>query len=84
MLPTVAVDDQKCADPLSCRKCLLICPTHVLGLGTDVAVQKFRETDLEHFVVRGVRLDKCTGCLDCVEVCPQNAIQVSFSGGSAR
>jgi NAD-dependent dihydropyrimidine dehydrogenase PreA subunit len=31
-----------------------------------------------------VRVDKCTGCLDCVEVCPQNAIQVSFSGGSAR
>jgi ferredoxin len=84
MLPTVTVDDQKCAYPLSCRKCLLICPTHVLGLGTDVAIQKFRETDPEHFVVRGVRIDKCTGCLDCVEVCPQNAIQVSFSGGSAR
>jgi ferredoxin len=84
MLPIVTVDDQKCADPLSCRKCLLICPTRVLGLGTDVPVQKYRETDPEHFVVRGVRVDKCTGCLDCVEVCPQNAIQVSFSGGSAR
>ena len=84
MLPTVTVNDQKCADPLSCRKCLLICPTHVLGLGTDVPIRKFRETDPEHFIVRGVRVDKCTGCLDCVTVCPQNAIQVSFSGGGAR
>ena len=79
MLPTIAVDDGKCADPLSCRKCLLVCPMHVLGLGTDVGVQKFRETDPEHFVVRGVRFDKCTGCMDCVEICPPHAIRVSLS-----
>ena len=84
MLPTIAVDDEKCGDPLSCRRCLLICPTHVLGLGTDVGVQKYRETVPEHFVVRGVRFDMCTGCMDCVEVCPRGAIQVSFNEGGAR
>ena len=84
MLPTITVDDEKCGDPLSCRKCLLICPTHVLGLGTSVGVKKYRETDPQYFVVRGVRFDKCTGCMDCVEVCPNNAIQVSFSEGGAR
>ena len=83
MLPTIAVDDKKCPDALSCRKCLLICPMHVLGLGTDVGVQKYRETDPEHFVVRGVRLAKCTGCMDCVRVCPHGAIQVSFDKGGA-
>jgi len=81
MLPTITVDYNKCKDPLSCRKCLLICPTHVLGLGTDVPVVKYRETDTEHFIVAGVRFDKCTGCMDCIKVCPQGAIQVSFSGG---
>lgn len=81
MLPTIIVDYEKCTDPLSCRKCLLICPTHVLGLGTDVPVKKYQETDPGHFIVAGVRFDKCTGCMDCVKVCPQNAIQVSFSGG---
>ena len=81
MLPTITVDYKKCKEPLSCRKCLLICSEHVLGLGTDVPPKKFRETDPEHFIVAGVRFDKCTGCMDCVEVCPQNAIQVSFSGG---
>jgi NADH-quinone oxidoreductase subunit I len=81
MLPTISVDDEKCKEPLSCRKCLLICPMHVLGLGTDVPPQKFQETDTGHFILRGVHFDKCTGCMDCVEVCPQSAIQVSFDGG---
>lgn len=81
MLPTITVDYKKCKDPLSCRKCLLICPMQVLGLGTDVPVVKYGETDPEHFIVAGVRFDKCTGCMDCVKVCPQGAIQVSFSGG---
>ncbi len=84
MLPTIAVTDEKCPDALSCRKCLLVCPEHVLGLGTDVGVRKFRETDAEHFVVRGVRVDMCTGCLDCVEVCPQGAIRVILSEGGAQ
>ncbi len=84
MLPTIAVTDEKCPDPLSCRKCLLVCSGHVLGLGTDVGVQKFRETDPGHFVVRGVRVDLCTACLDCVEICPQDAIRVIFNEGGAE
>lgn len=82
MLPIITVDDERCKEPLSCRKCLLICPTHVLGLGTDVPMEKYRETDPQHFVVRGVRFDKCTGCMQCAEVCPNDAIQVSFNGGN--
>lgn len=78
MLPTITVDDKKCTDPLSCRKCLLVCPTHVLGLGTKVGPQKFREIDRSQFIVAGVRFEKCTVCRDCVKVCPKNAIQVDF------
>jgi len=78
MLPTIAVDDKKCHDPLSCRKCLLICPAHVLGIGTTVGPRKFQEIDPSQFVVSGVRFDKCTGCLECVNICPEGAIHVSF------
>ena len=78
MLPTIAVDDKKCNDPLSCRKCLLICPAHVLGIGTKVGPRKFQEIDPSQFVVSGVRFDKCTGCLECVNICPEGAIHVSF------
>jgi len=78
MLPTITIDDKKCNDPLACRKCLLVCPTHVLGLGTKVGPRKFQEIDPSQFIVDGVRFEKCTGCMDCVTVCPKSAIQVSF------
>ena len=84
MLATITVDDEKCNDPLSCCKCLLVCPSHVLGLGTSVGPKKFKEIEPEHFILRGVRFDKCTGCMECVEVCPKNAIQVSFDGGMRK
>ncbi|GAI96599.1 unnamed protein product [marine sediment metagenome] len=84
MLATITVNDEKCNDPLSCCKCLRVCPSHVLGLGTSVGPQKFQEIDTSHFILRGVRFDKCTGCMECVEVCPKNAIQVSFDGGMGK
>jgi len=83
MLPRIVVDDAKCPDPFACRKCLLVCPTRVLGLGTDVGTQKYRETDPERFVVRGVREQRCTACMKCVEVCPHGAIQVAVERGVA-
>ena len=78
MLPTILVDDDKCPDPLGCRKCLLACPTRVLGLGTNVAPKKYRETEPGNFIVRGVRFQVCTACLKCVEICPNGAIQVAL------
>lgn len=82
-VPDIIVSDEKCPDPLSCRKCLLVCPTRVLGLGTSVAPQKFRETEPTHFIVRGVRYQVCTVCQKCVEVCPTGAIQVILDRGAA-
>ena len=79
MLPTISVDDAKCGGAYLCRRCVLACPMHVLGLGTSVGVKKYREVDPQRFVVRGVWVDKCTVCRDCVEVCPNDAIQVSLS-----
>jgi ferredoxin len=83
LLPRILVDDEKCGDPLSCRLCLLACPSRVLGLGTNVGPEKYKEIDPHHFVVRGVRYQLCSGCLKCVEVCPTGAIQISFDGSQA-
>lgn len=82
-LPSIHVNDDKCQDPLSCRRCLLICPTRVLGLGTSVGPEKYKEIDPRHFIVRGVRFQFCTGCQKCVEVCPTGAIQITFDGSQA-
>jgi NADH-quinone oxidoreductase subunit I len=81
MLPTISINDNKCQDPLVCRKCLLVCPTRILGLGTSVGPQKYRETDPSRFIVRGVRYQFCTMCMKCVDVCPHDAIKVSLDQG---
>lgn len=83
MLPMIHVDDAKCPNPLACRKCLLVCPTRVLGLGTNVAPKKYQETDPNHYIVRGVRFQVCTACMKCVEICPNGAIQVTLDRGVA-
>jgi ferredoxin len=82
MLPTILVNDDKCPDPLACRKCLLICPTRVLGLGTNVAPKKYQETEPSHFIVRGVRFQACTACMKCVAICPNGAIQVALGAAA--
>jgi formate hydrogenlyase subunit 6/NADH:ubiquinone oxidoreductase subunit I len=83
MLPVIQVDDSKCPDPLACRRCLLACPTRVLGLGTNVAPKKYQETEPSHYIVRGVRFQACTACMKCVAICPNGAIQVTADRGVA-
>ena len=83
MLPVIHVDDSKCPDPLACRRCLLACPTRVLGLGTNVAPKKYQETEPSHYIVRGVRFQACTACMKCVAICPNGAIQVTADRGVA-
>jgi formate hydrogenlyase subunit 6/NADH:ubiquinone oxidoreductase subunit I len=83
MLPVIQVNDSKCPDPLACRRCLLACPTRVLGLGTNVAPKKYQETEPSHYIVRGVRFQACTACMKCVAICPNGAIQVTADRGVA-
>ena len=68
---------QQCADPLTCRKCLVICPTTVFIVGNTM-VYKFRETPKKEFKVYGRYYDRCTGCMECVKVCPEKAIQIEI------
>ncbi len=63
-----------------CRSAMLItengpsaCPTGCLGFGTCVSVCKFDALHLEDGVAR-VDPAKCTGCMQCVEICPRKVI----------
>jgi len=82
-LPQILVDDERCRDPMVCRRCLRACPTRVLGLGTSVGPEKYKEINPRYFIVRSVRDQFCTACLKCVAVCPTDAIRVIFNGGEA-
>ena len=83
MLPVITIDEAKCRNPLACGKCVLICPTNVLNLNCEVPPQKFREADPSDYRVRGIHLLACSVCMECVNICPEEAIQVSFDGGRA-
>ena len=63
-----------------CRAAMLVtgngpsaCPNGCLGFGTCLAVCKFDAIHIENGVAR-VDADKCTGCMQCVAVCPRKVI----------
>lgn len=49
------------------------CPNGCLGFGTCVSVCKFGAISVKDGVAR-VDAEKCTGCMQCVEVCPRKVI----------
>ena len=49
------------------------CPNGCLGFGTCVSVCKFGALSVQNGVAR-VDADKCTGCMQCVEICPRKVI----------
>ena len=49
------------------------CPSGCLGFGTCVSVCKFDAIHIIEGVAR-VDEDKCTGCMQCVQVCPRKVI----------
>ncbi|MEE9555653.1 MAG: 4Fe-4S dicluster domain-containing protein [Candidatus Adiutricales bacterium] len=76
----IEIDHEKCATPYACKKCLQICPQAVLSVVT-LKMEKFKETDENEpgaFRLRVAFGDKCTVCNDCVDVCPNGALNVSY------
>ncbi len=77
MLPSITIEKTKCPLPVECRKCLSLCPTAVFSLKVD-KVEKFKETDASGYSLYAKYRAACTGCMDCVKVCPQGAITIAF------
>ncbi|MHB1421222.1 MAG: 4Fe-4S dicluster domain-containing protein [Bacillota bacterium] len=80
------VDHEKCTVPLACKKCLLICPQAVFFVET-VKYVKYEENDIKDpGAYKNIprHRDKCTGCMECVKVCPKDAITVRFGEEGAQ
>ncbi len=81
-LPKISIDPARCpgsfGSPFECGKCLQACPRAVLALVSTVRTRRGTEVDPKNYVVMGAHLADCSGCMDCVKVCPQNAILVEF------
>ncbi|GAB6155175.1 hypothetical protein JCM17380_39260 [Desulfosporosinus burensis] len=77
MIAQIKINHDLCKDPLKCRQCLSVCPSVVFVCG-PTKIWKGRETDPQEYRIFGRYLDKCSGCSDCVKVCPTGAIDLRF------
>ncbi len=76
-LPEITIEKEKCRTPIECRKCLIVCPTAVLSLRVE-RVERFKETEPEGYGLYAKYRGSCSGCMDCVKICPNSAISISF------
>jgi NADH-quinone oxidoreductase subunit I len=78
--PTIEIDAAKCTVPFACKKCLEVCPQAVFFV-FGIKHERGREIDPNEPGAYGLGVayqDKCTGCDDCIEVCPSDAITITF------
>ena len=79
-IPKIEIDHSRCTVPFLCKKCLRICPQAVF-LVDVIKVERLRETEQKEpgtYRLRTESLYKCTGCNQCIEVCPVDAITITW------
>jgi NAD-dependent dihydropyrimidine dehydrogenase PreA subunit len=75
MLMEIHIDHDKCKLPVNCRKCLQICPQCVFKLH-PTHIRRFVEIPPEDWELHISFPDLCSGCMECVNICPERAIKV--------
>jgi len=78
--PKITIDHSKCQTPFDCKKCLQNCPQVVFYVEA-VKVERGKETDAKEpgaFKVEAPFRFACSGCNKCVEVCPVDAITITW------
>ena len=76
--PKIKIDDSRCVTPFDCKKCLQICPQSVFEVRAMKAIRG-EETDKKEpgaYRLTAYWRDKCTGCGECVDVCPVSALEM--------
>ena len=78
--PKISIDHEKCTFPYLCKKCIRICSQVVFSVRA-VKMERGKETDPRepgnYQLGTGPRF-KCTGCNDCISVCPVDAITIAW------
>ncbi len=72
----IKIDHSKCETPVNCRKCLQICPLCVFKLH-PTKIKRFEMIPPENWELHISFPDLCSGCMECVQVCPERAIKVT-------
>jgi ferredoxin len=85
LYPKIAIDAKKCTTPFDCKKCLKGCPQSVFSVAA-VKVERGRETNPKEpgaYWLMTPHTDKCTGCNICIQLCPVDALTISFPSSAA-
>lgn len=72
MKTKIIIDYEKCGDPRECKKCLQVCPLALFIMYPP----SYEENDPQEWKVDVAFTDQCTKCLDCINVCPHEAITI--------
>lgn len=78
--PKIKIDQQRCLTPFACKRCIQICPTAVFSV-FETKMVRMEETDKfepGNYRLRVSYRDKCSGCNQCVDVCPEHALTVTM------
>jgi len=86
--PVITIDQGKCTVPFMCKKCLQVCPEAVFRVHRLMNKEKrLEEMDPRidgNYVLFATRIDKCTGCNQCIDVCPVDAIKIEIPHGTRQ
>ncbi len=79
----VRIDREKCQLPMICsHKCFTKCPQGVFHVhsypNVSGAYMKPDPNSPKHYLVAGSAAPKCTGCMECTENCPEDAITIEI------
>ena len=77
----ITIDYSKCGDgigvdPRECAKCLKICPPAIFLLHETIGAEEVNVFDPQIWRITPLYPSLCTKCMKCVEVCPEEAIEV--------
>ena len=78
----IEIDTSKCTVPMTCTKCLNLCPQMVFQVMV-LKEEKFKETDIKEpgaYAIVPIHRWKCTLCNICIDNCPVDAIKITVRG----
>jgi len=78
----IKIDYDKCGeygrvDPRNCSKCLKVCDPAVFLRHETLKIEQ-DPYDPQFWRITAVWTSLCTRCFKCVEICPENAIIISW------
>ena len=78
--PKISIKSQKCPTPFACKMCLQICPGGVFIVTPNpMKIKKYKpldENEPKTYFLAPAVIGGCTGCMECVKICPNDAIKV--------